>query len=515
MFYVARTLQQLFFTATVPWENKAAIQNMIGITKTRLLFLTILIEGYVVLACELLAMRQLTPFVGSGVEIMAIVISGVLLPLAIGYHYGGTGYSRSFSRSKRHGRERLSIRRLLLRNILAAFLILSLGLSYLFLEHYFGWLAGLGIRHRLWQTALYAACFLVLPVFLLGQTVPLISHYFSRRNLSEITGTMLFFSTAGSFLGSIFSTLVLMSTIGVHNTVIVTLGLLFGLCLLLERPRRAAPTITLAAAGMAFVVYANSDISLRARHIVSDNAYNIIRVVPKPERDGTLLMINRSPSSLLTRDPDKRFPYLKFIEANFIETMEKTGTPREILIIGAGGFTIGIGDEFNRYTFVDIDPDLKKVAESSFLPDKLPPTKTFVPASARAFLVQDRHQYDLVIVDVAQQRYSIPMECMTLEFLQGLKAHLKKDGILIVDMLSSPDFRDKFSVRYDRTFSQVFPVHSREIIADPLFNPWSKDDRSDLDRLLRNNLYIYFNDELMQDTAVYTDDKNTYSLDRP
>jgi hypothetical protein len=37
-------------------------------SKTRLFFLVILIEGYVVLACELLAIRQLIPFVGSGTE---------------------------------------------------------------------------------------------------------------------------------------------------------------------------------------------------------------------------------------------------------------------------------------------------------------------------------------------------------------------------------------------------------------------------------------------------------------
>ncbi|MDP9127761.1 MAG: hypothetical protein M3N08_05835 [Pseudomonadota bacterium] len=65
---------------------------------------------------------------------------------------------------------------------------------------------------------------------------------------------------------------------------------------------------------------------------------------------------------------------------------------------------------------------------------------------------------------------------MTREFLEAVKQHLKQDGILIVNMLSAPDFHDKFSMRYDRTFSAVFPVHARQSIGAPKkpFNPWPK-----------------------------------------
>src|SRR5690606_5042351 len=162
-------------------------------------------------------------------------ISAVLLPLAIGYHFGGTAYARVFARAQKRFGKAPSVRRLLLKNMLIALSILTLGLSYPFMEWFFGQLSSSGIEHRLAQAACYSALFLVWPIFLLGQTVPLISNYFSRRRLSEITGRMLFFSTAGSFLGSVFSTIVLMMVIGVHNTVIVTLALLCGLILLLAR----------------------------------------------------------------------------------------------------------------------------------------------------------------------------------------------------------------------------------------------------------------------------------------
>jgi len=68
--------------------------------KNQLLFLTILLEGYVVLASELIAIRTLVPFVGSGTEVIAIVISAVLLPLAVGYHIGGQRFQAEKRKNK-------------------------------------------------------------------------------------------------------------------------------------------------------------------------------------------------------------------------------------------------------------------------------------------------------------------------------------------------------------------------------------------------------------------------------
>lgn len=169
------------------------------LNKTSFLFLVIFIEGYVVLASELLAIRLLVPFVGSGTEIVSIIVSAVLLPLAIGYHMGGKAFKKHYHKRAQAGKASRSVRRILGRNILIALTILSLGLSYLFLELFFLKMAVWGIHNRLLQTAIYCLLFLVVPVYILGQTVPLVSNYFSRRKLSEITGVMLFFSTTGSF----------------------------------------------------------------------------------------------------------------------------------------------------------------------------------------------------------------------------------------------------------------------------------------------------------------------------
>ena len=139
---------------------------------TFVLFAVIVLEGYVVLSSELLAIRQTIPFIGSGTDTVSIIIAAVLMPLAFGYHVGG-----KFKPGFRDG-EYYTVRDKLIFNMNAAAAILLIGLSYPLMDIFFKGLSGLGLDHRLLMITIYASLFLVLPVFLLGQTIPLISNYF-------------------------------------------------------------------------------------------------------------------------------------------------------------------------------------------------------------------------------------------------------------------------------------------------------------------------------------------------
>lgn len=501
-------------TNHLPEPDRSSSLCAMRINKTHLLFLIILIEGYVVLASELLAIRQLVPFVGSGTETVSIVIGAVLMPLAIGYHAGGLAYKKAFAKRQRKGKKRDSIRVLLLKNILIALAILGIGLSYAFMETFFTTITALGITHRLLQTAIYASLFLVTPVFLLGQTVPLVSHYFSHRKLNEITGRMLFFSTTGSFFGSIFSTIVLMMWLGVHNTVIVTMALLYALILLLSRRLFGYESVQ-GLAVMVLIFLLNNNAAMRELHIVSNNAYNMAMVQDVPtEPNSRILVLNRSASSKLSDDPNKHFEYCKYIDGIFIQPIATQGPVRDILVIGAGGFTIGLNDDKNRYTFVDIDKDLQQVAEEHFLRKPLGANKQFVAASARAFVHTETKQYDLILLDAYTNVVSIPMEVITQEFLRDVRVRLKPGGIVISNVISSPSFEDKFTVRYTNTFAEIFPHFTRQIIGD--FNPWDAEAGRRPDEMIKVNnvLYIYYDRPYANDTEVYTDDRNSYSIDR-
>lgn len=457
--------------------------------KENLLYVIIFLEGFVVLATELLAIRLLMPFVGNGTEVIAIIISAVLLPLAFGYNYGGNTFGKGST---------VFVRKRLNRNLLTSLWFLVFGMSYVVQEIFFDGLTIVGIKNHIVQTTLFCGIFIVYPVFLLAQTVPLISNYFNKRKLSEITGKILFFSTSGSFIGSVFTTLVLMMIIGVHKTVIVVLSALFLIVILLNKKILNFNSY-LSALALVVGVFLNINV-FEQLNFVSNNAYNMISI-----KDSVLsrdLYVNRSFSSRYTETQSQRFSYVKFIEDSFINQFKE---PKRILIVGAGGFTLGLKDEVNAYTFIDIDPDILKVSEKEFLKQKLGENKKFVPMSARAFLNQSQEKYDLIILDAYTHVLSLPLECTTQEFYKSVKEHLNDDGIVIANIIGLPGFDDKFSARINNTFASVFWPFSREVL-----NP----DGFKRGEYYANIMYIFHDRKDVYDDVVYTDDVNSYSLDR-
>jgi predicted membrane-bound spermidine synthase len=457
-----------------------------------LLLGAIAIEGYAVLAVELLAIRQLTPYVGNATDTVAIVIAAVLLPLALGYESGG--------RASLAPGDEAGVRRQLTRNLLIAALILSFGLSHPFLAAFFAILDSLGLTHRLIQAAVHASLFLVYPVYLLGQTIPLVAYCSTGASLPRSTGLMLFLSTFGSFLGSVVSTLVFMTFFGVHITVALTLGLLVVLAALIgwQMEGHNRLVLTTSALGL-YIVAINSPAAVRAYGIVSNNLYSEVRIVADPAEDSRLLVINNSPSSKVAAHPEHRFAYLKFIEKEFLRRLD-TGRPHRILVIGAGGFTIGLEDRFHAYTYVDIDPALREVSEKHFLRQPLSPNKTFVPESARAFLRRNTQTYDVVVLDAFTNRISLPPDLITREAFAAVRQAVAPDGQVIMNIITSPSFADRFSRSIDATVRSVFPFVSRQVLLETRTGS------------VASVLYVAGRSE-GQPHDIYTDDQNRSFLD--
>jgi predicted membrane-bound spermidine synthase len=421
-----------------------------------LLLGAVAIEGYAVLAVELLAIRQLTPYVGNATDTVAIVIAAVLLPLAFGYEAGGRA---DFAPGDEAG-----IRRRLTRNLLLASLVLSFGLSHPFLAAFFQILDGIGLTHRLVQAAVHTSLFLVYPVYLMGQTIPLVAYCSTGASLPRSTGLMLFLSTFGSFLGSVVSTLVFMTFFGVHITVAFTLTLLVLLAGFIgwRTERRSKVALTASALGL-YIVAVNSPAVMGAYGIVSNNLYSEVRVVTNPAEDSRLLVINNSPSSKVAAHPEHRFAYVKYIEQEVLKKRDPS-RPHRILVIGAGGFTIGLEDRINAYTYVDIDPALREVSEEHFLRQPLTPNKAFVPESARAFLRRNTQTYDVVVLDAYTNRLNLPPDLITREAFAAVRQAVGREGQVIMNIITSPVFADRFSRSIDATIRSVFPFVTRQIL---------------------------------------------------
>jgi spermidine synthase len=467
--------------------------------KTLLLFAVIILEGYAVLSAEMLAIRQTIPFVGSGTDTFAIIIAAVLMPLAFGYYAGGK------TRLRRTNGMYTSVRKRLLLNIIISQAIFVIGLSYLPVSIFFFGFNDLGITNRLVLTALYSVIFLSVPVFLLGQTIPLISHYFSKEKLSRITGRILFFSTFGSFAGAVLPSIFLMTTIGVGMTVVVLSTVMTVLTLLLSKKRDTVLiTTSLFLTGLAFIL--NAPTTMKSLNIVSDNRYNTVMVI-KDAAENRHMILNLTASSMYN-DRGEKHKYIEFLERVTLANAPSE-KPLDILIVGAGAFTYGIEDNFNNFHFIDMDGTLKKIAEEYILQKKLGPNKHFHVAEARAYLASDTQKYDIIILDAYNGDLTLPENLVTREFLQTVKDHLKPNGVMAGNYIASPNFLTPFSRHLDNTIRSVFPHVSRHVI-DEDYRVWETDPR-----FIANLIYIYKNNSEDNATDIYTDDRNRVFYDKP
>jgi hypothetical protein len=77
--------------------------------------------------------------------------------------------------------------------------------------------------------------------WLLGQTVPILTNLMLAQRSGEAAGRALYWSTLGSFLGSVTLSLVVMQAFGVWAAVLLGTLMLVAGAILVQRPRRPWP----------------------------------------------------------------------------------------------------------------------------------------------------------------------------------------------------------------------------------------------------------------------------------
>lgn len=356
-----------------------------------------------------------------------------------------------------------------------------------------------GITSGVIQTFVYSLIFLSAGPFLFGFNTTLLSrelHTYSRKS----TGNIMAWDTIGSVFGSMATTLLLMPFMGVNYTVVLITVLSVVGALVLRR-RWWVWVICIMVMGLSLFI--NSNAYQRSRFgILVNNANSTIMVTEYP--DTRVLYMNGLPMSVYNTDNVHMADYINFLNRNFIDTMPADKTYK-ILVLGAGGFTLGLNDTHNDYTFVDIEHTLKEVSEKHFLRRKLTPNKKFVVADASQYLKNTPEMYDFILLDVYSNSYQVPESLITVEFMQRLRARIAPNGIIAMNMIVNPEFGDKYSRVFDNTFRSVFPYNtSRQVIGD--FSPWRNRFGAS------NVIYTFYNIE--NDGRVYTINKTPVIYDR-
>jgi len=264
--------------------------------------------------------------------------------------------------------------------------------------------------------------------WLLGQTVPILTNLMRVERSGEAAGRALFWSTLGSFLGAATLSLGMMQAFGVWSAVLLGSVLLVVGAALVERPR--LPMQILLAATFALSLTVN--LGDRQR---SETAYADYRV-EAVERQGLVapraFRVNHQTASLIdTSAPPHYAAYVERLRHLLLD--ELTFRDRDILVLGAGGFSLSHREPDNRYTYVDIDPAIRAIAERDFLRE--PIRGEFVVADARRFVVETSQRFDAVVVDVYSARTAIPSHLVTREFWRDTRKALKPGGYLLANLI--------------------------------------------------------------------------------
>lgn len=455
--------------------------------RKELIFL-IFLNGYVSLSLELVVLRQLSFYVGSSAVITSIIMAIFLGFMSFGYFIGE---SNKISDKK--------ISNILNINFLIIAVLSVCAASFPLITQYFTWMYSGGITSGALQTFIYSIIFLSAGPFLFGFNTTLLSRLLYNFS-HNCTGNIMAWDTIGSVFGSIATTLLLMPFIGVNYTVVLitVLSVIAAIILRHKWWVYCICTITI------FIsVFLNSNWYQNKKFgIIVNNANSTISV--QSVEDFKILNMNGLPMSIYSSKNGGTAEYIRYLNDNYIYNMPYDKT-YNILVLGAGGFTLGIKDERNQYTFVDIEHTLKNVSEKYFLDKKLPANKKFIVDDASQFLKNTTEQYDFILLDVYSNSYQVPENLITVEFMERLKARIAPNGIIAMNMIVSPEFNDKYSRVFDNTFHHVFPHNtSRQVIG--WFNPWIKQDDES------NVIYLYYNTE--NDGRVYTINKTPVIYDR-
>ena len=450
----------------------------------------VFIEGFCSLGAEIIALRRLVPYVGSSIVVTAPTIGFFLLALALGYAAGARISDRYLA--------------IVARNFLISAILLGIGFSTPFVSALFAHVEPVWFAY----TILIGGILCPL-AWLLGQTVPALTNLMQTQRTGEASGLALFWSTLGSFLGSLGLSLIVMLWFGISPAVLLCAELLLLGALILgmttpELRKRRVVMVTL----IALLVAVPNLPALRQPLLdvgsdITETAYTDYAIVHTTNADGDgirVFRVNSSTASLLGNgNPPRYARYIDYLRRTLLQDLKFHD--RDILVLGAGGFTLSHQEPTNRYTYVDIDPAIRSIAEKQFLHE--PIRGAFIVDDARHFVAMTAHdrttRYDAVVVDVYSSHQNIPGHLVTREFWRDTRTILKPDGVMLANLILDSRLSSDYARNLLATIESVYDRCAVEILHK--------------DRPLANVEVLCHNSTKNPAVRLYSDEKNPADID--
>jgi spermidine synthase len=424
---------------------------------------TVFISGMTTLGAELTAGRLIGNVFGTSNLVWASIIGLILIYLAFGYHLGGKWADKNPTP--------LAMYRIL------AWAAFTIGLVPYAAAPVLKYAA---TAFEALSVGIMAGSFIavlvlfIVPITLLGT----ISPYAIRLSVEDaskagqISGQIYAVSTLGSFIGTFLPTLVLVPTIGTRLT-FVLLGMTLLIVALVGLARFASKRDALKYIWMPILLvliatlFSNSALKSNTGQVYeTESAYNYIQV---QEQNGyTLLRLNDGQGVHSIYHPDTLFyygPWEQFLVGPYFYEDRPPDTITSMAIVGLAAGTAArqatavYGDDIQIDGF-EIDGKIIEVGRKYF--DMNMPNLSAITGDGRLGLERSQVKYDIIAIDAYRPPY-IPAHMTTLEFFEICASRLRDDGVLTLNVGSTPGDR-RLVDGLATTMAQIFPsIHIMDI----------------------------------------------------
>jgi spermidine synthase len=317
--------------------------------------------------------------------------------------------------------------------------------------------------------SLFAVLALVaVPVLLLGAASP----YALRlavpdvEHAGRVAGRLYAISTAGSLVGTMLSSLLLIPVLGTQRTFLV-FALAIGATAIAGLGIRFAPVAVALAAALAIPVGTVKSSESGEVIYETETETQYAQVVEEPDGD-RILQLNGGQAIHSLYKPGS---YLtgRYWDGLIVLPFAALGrAPERVAILGNAAGTAG-GTVPRAYAHyfpdarvdgVEIDGELTDIGRRYF--DLEGPDLHTYTDDARPWLRQSDGDYDVIVVDAYRQPY-IPFYLATREFFELVRDRLAPGGVVVVNV-GHPDGNDDLEKAISATMADVFPT----VIRDPL-----------------------------------------------
>lgn len=426
------------------------------------LYETVFITGAAVLVIEVTAVRILTPFFGSSLFVLSSVLTIILAALSVGYWIGG------------NLSDRYPIHKPLFSLIAASgfsiliFLPLSKPVMFLVSESVSITIGPL----------IVAFLFFFVPALLLGIVSPYVIKLQSLsvpyEKIGSVIGATFFWGTVGSITGSLATGFFLIPQLGITRVmvgtgiVLVLLGLL-GLFVLSERKSRL-PIVGIIMLLLGIAINVPQIQAVENFVYQGEGLYSSILVYDIKLRGRQARLLRRdtnNSSGIFLQSFDLPFGYTQFSE---LYPVLKPDTS-DFLLIGGGAYsiprTLVARDEDIRVDVVEIEPVLYDIAKKYFGLENTARITNYAE-DARVYLNKTDKKYDVIFADAFSTDLSVPFHLTTTEFFEGIREHLKDNGVLIMNTIGSFEIEPpSITGSIVKTLESVFPNTVVYVIPNP------------------------------------------------